>query len=454
MAQAEGKPGFAQLFNHPTVDAMYALSPDDFEHFVAYVLRRAGYDVKVVARHWLRGVDLEMRRPGLKTIVGGVECKRFIPSALVPAKVVSQLKGAAAVSKPIAKPYVVTTSDFHPNAHKLAAEGAKRAYLMSGQQLVRYVNYIRGSRYDDDETSSLISPEFFTGKPLDVSSAASGTRILTVANNKGGVGKTTTAYYFGLELARRGKRVLLIDLDGQGNLTERCLPDLISKQRELDDYFPTIARYFAGNSSLTDLILPSETASGVSVIPSGPPMMLREFGITGRPDIELRFAREVQRLCEHKVTSLGGMPDWIIIDTPPAMSIPTRAGLAAAQYVLTPVRPRLPSVAGTRNMVRAMRAMNSLTGAETTFLGAVITHWDKLAVSNDFVDNTLAFALAGAGGQVFGEYIPIDNQLDVLEPGAKTQGAKAYYALATEVLNAVQPPIVQSDHDVTGGDDG
>jgi hypothetical protein len=68
---------FAALFNHPTIEEMHALTPRDFEQFVAYVLRRAGYDAKEVGPHWLRGVDLEMRRPGTSRIVGGVECKRY-----------------------------------------------------------------------------------------------------------------------------------------------------------------------------------------------------------------------------------------------------------------------------------------------------------------------------------------------------------------------------------------
>src|SRR5690348_11489867 len=90
---------FVELYNHPSVEAMHALTPREFEHFVAYVLRRAGYEVREVGPHWLRGVDLEMRRPGRATIVGGVECKRLQFGDLVPARVVTHLKGAAAVSR-------------------------------------------------------------------------------------------------------------------------------------------------------------------------------------------------------------------------------------------------------------------------------------------------------------------------------------------------------------------
>ena len=90
---------FVNLFNHPTVEGMYALSPKEFERFVAYVLPRAGYVVKEVGPHFLRGVDLEMRLPTKMRIFGGVECKKYAPGHLVRAPVVAHVLGAAAVSR-------------------------------------------------------------------------------------------------------------------------------------------------------------------------------------------------------------------------------------------------------------------------------------------------------------------------------------------------------------------
>lgn len=444
MAHVEARPGFAALFNSPTVEAMHKLSPNDFEHFVAYVLRRAGYDVRVVGRHFLRGVDLEMRRPGRAAIIGGVECKRFQAGDLVKARVVTHVKGAAAVSRSGANPYVITTSDFHPNAQKVAAAGAKQAYLMNGPQLVRYITYIKGSLHDDENAIAMMSPEPFCGDDAPRIPAKAGATIITVANNKGGVGKTTTAYYLGAELAIRGQRVLLIDLDAQANLTEYCFPELDIDDSDEMQLVPNIVQYFADQQPLSALIKPT-SRTGMGIIPSDTHLSLRDLGGSGRPDIEARFARDVQELSAKPLASLGGVPDWIIIDTPPAMSVFTRAALAAAQYVLAPVRPRQRSLRGTRKMLGTLQTINALTRDRATFLGVVVTHWDDLKLSEHFMTFRIPPTLKEYGGRAFAATIPVDNRLEQLEPGAKTQGAKAYEALATEVQNAVKSPIVQRD---------
>jgi cellulose biosynthesis protein BcsQ len=180
----------------------------------------------------------------------------------------------------------------------------------------------------------------------------------------------------------------------------------------------------------------------LSIIPSDPNLTLRDLGGSGRPDVETRFVSDVRELHTQPITSLGGTPNWIIIDTPPAMSVFTRAGLAAADYILAPVRPRFASLAGTRNMLLTLRTMDALTGTGGRFLGTVLTHWDNLEVSKRFETIDLPRLLQGRlqefGGKAFQAKIPIDNQLETLEPGAKTRGAEAYEALADEILERIE----------------
>ena len=447
---------FTELFNKPSWQAMHDnLTPREFENFVAYVLRRAGYDARVVGLRFLRGVDIEVRLPGQTRIIAGIECKRYVSSQLVNAHIVQHVKGASAVSRGDAKPFVITTSGFNDEAYQMANEGRKHAYLIDGSQLVRYINYIRGSRRNDDDIITSLPPEFFAGKGAVHSHADDSSKILTVANNKGGVGKTMTAYYLGVALARQGKRVLLIDLDGQANLTERCFPEQLSDYNDTIEHFPNIAQYFAHQQMLSNLII-ATGQEHLSIIPSDPNLTLRDLGGSGRPDVELRFVTDVRQLSMQPIASLGGTPDWIIIDTPPAMSVFTRAGLAAAHYVLAPLRPRRASFNGTRNMLLTLRTMDALTGTSGRFLGTLLTHWDTLEASKRFeaIDlPRLLLYLQEFGGQAFQAKIPIDNQLETLQPGAKTRGAEAYEALASELLRRVQSgpngevPIGTTNHD-------
>jgi cellulose biosynthesis protein BcsQ len=190
-------------------------------------------------------------------------------------------------------------------------------------------------------------------------------------------------------------------------------------------------------------LVKSTNKERLSVIPSDPNLTLRDPGGSGHPALESRFMRDVLKLGATPLGSLGGTPDWIILDTAPAMIALTRAGLAAAQYVIAPVRPRRLSLRGTRNMLTTLRTINALTNSGARFLGMVITHWDDLKLSQEFEDLLLPPALQEFGGEAFTVKIPLDNRLEYEEPGVQTPGAKAYAAVAIEVLNAVKSPIVQ-----------
>ena len=428
---------FVALFNKPTVEAISALTQRDFERFVAYTLRRAGYDVKEVGGRLLRGVDLEIREHGGSRIVAAVECKRFAPGQLVNAAMVKSALGTSAAQRSGTMPFIITTSDFNEAAYLAARANGSHVYLMNGAQLVRYINYVRQSRNNDDDIIASISPEYFTGKESVRPRRVTNTRVLAVANNKGGVGKTTTAYYLGVEIARRGKRTLLIDLDGQGNLTERCLPEQVARRTDEGQMFPNVTHYFTGERRLVDLVTPTEVER-LSIIPADPYLTLRDYGGQGRPDVELGFVRDVQALCAKQLASLAGPPDWVIIDTPPSMSVFTRGGLSVAEYVVAPLRPRTSSLAGTRNMLQTLRTANALMGTDANFLGGVITHWDDLDLSNTALQFNIVPAISQFGGRVLQTKIPIDNRLENIQPGSGTNGARAYGALAEEVLRCAE----------------
>ncbi len=100
-------------------------------------------------------------------------------------------------------------------------------------------------------------------------------------------------------------------------------------------------------------------------------------------------------------------------------------------------------------MLLTLRTMDALTNTNGRFLGTVLTHWDNLVISKRFDEVDLPRALQGNlrefGGQAFQAKIPVDNQLETLEPGAKTGGATAYGALALEIHDKVRQRLSGAD---------
>lgn len=429
---------FVDLFLDPTVEKMHSLSPSEFEKFVAYVLRRAGFTVTDVALRFLRGVDLEMYSDkSRKKQVGGVEVKRFEATSLVNAATVQKLMGAPAVRRNASTAYLVTTSSFNSAAYEMARNG-KGAALLTGEQLVRYIRYLHESRYDDIGEPAIIPPDAFAGQASQRSRSVSGTRILAVANNKGGVGKTITAYHFGTALATMGQRVLMIDLDPQANLSEALLNEVELDKSSIGAEripLPHIVQYFSGERTLSQLIRPTRFAN-VSAICSHASLRLRDLGGAGRPHDELMFVSDLHSLCGPTPAGLDSPFDWIILDTPPALSRFTRIALAAAEYIIVPARPRSSSVAGTMNLFKTLAAMDALVGTPATVIGSVVTHWDDLASSEAEITN-LNLLLGVYKSRVLRTQIPVDNQLERAKPTQHTRGVEAYQALVKEVLTYV-----------------
>lgn len=436
---------FEAIFREPSLSALNEFTSQQFEAFVRYVLQRAGYTIKMAAAHPPEQVPFQLQQPQHQDIRWGVASDIGLQ---VTANITTHMHIGTTVADRTPKTFVFTRGTFTDEEYERAI--ASQLHLVNGDQLVRYINYIRGSQRDDDDAPTCLSPEYFITN--EETPCTGKTKILTVANNKGGVAKTTTTYYLGAELAMRGERVLLIDLDGQANLTEWCLPETVGKHIAGVQPFPSIADYFSHlhtakphGYELRNLARCTEAPTNpgyLAIIPSDPFLTLRDYGGGGRPDIELQFMHDVRRLASEEIKPFGGQqPDWIIIDTPPAMSVFTRAALAAAHYVLAPIRPRNVSLAGTRNMLRTLRTTNALTGNAAEFLGVVVTHMDKLKLTQSvLVEIPLLLREHGAElfePKVFKPEIRIDNQLETRGPGSYTNGAKAYRDLAQEIRRDV-----------------
>lgn len=424
---------FAQLYQTPTIDGMRRLGARglEFERFVKYVLDYAGYQAKHTGPVFRGGVDVELLERvdhGRARRLGGVECKRYNRQLPVGRDPVQKLAGARALRGGLPG-YLITTSTFTKPAREEAA-AHPTVQLIDGERFVRYITYVAGSVGAERKSSlTTIAPDVVLKADRIRSQApAAMPRVLTIANNKGGVGKTTTARFLGLELAATGQRVLLIDMDPQANLTEFILG--ISA----DDLTPpTLADYFVETASLRDAVHPSPQQPLLSIIPAHPLLARYDTGGFGRPDLELRFVESVYVAFGSQEGHL--LYDWIIIDTPPNVSLFTRVALAVSDYILVPMRARKSSQRGTLNMLEARKAMAALMGRTPNVLGGLFTHWGEDSASHD-AENSLALILGTVDSGVLDAKIPVSNAIES-NPSAAHNAMKEYKSLAQEVSNRV-----------------
>ncbi|MFI5277251.1 MAG: AAA family ATPase, partial [Ktedonobacterales bacterium] len=385
---------FAQLFADEvlTPQAIYdQLTDIQFEFFVKYVFEQAGYRVEHTGYQHGPGLDLKVSF-GLasgQVLHAGVQVKHFQPGVTkVTAPQVVSLRGGLPQASDVTG-YFVTTSSFNDPALAEAQHG-RRIWPIDGDHLVRYITYIRGSRAatvdDFDPDRSLhtnavapISPiVFFTADAIECRPAHS-TTILTLANNKGGVGKTTSALNIALGLAALDQQVLLVDMDAQANLT-RSLP--LQAPSAAPGH---IGDYFTRKRSLADLIRPTQFKR-VWLIPSDSALSHADLGNAAGPGVELRFERDLhaQEIMPPQV--LDARPfDWIIIDTNPHMGLFTRSALAASHSVIVPVSPSVFADQGTNLLTETVSTVVALTGRPISILGFLVTQWKEDALNTDLL---------------------------------------------------------------------
>lgn len=435
---------YEALFEEPSLQGMLDLSWEDFEQFVAYVFTCAGYTVEYVGD--LRfpfgpGVDLNLyagsaaRKP-----IARVEIRRYAPVHKITFNDVMSFAGKLSMGENHGVPgYMVTTSDFNKNARIGAAQAGIPLRLMNGEQLERYVRYIGGSRVEIEKkaykTLSLTPPDLLLLQERVQSRDALHNPVLAVANNKGGVAKTTTALNLGLALAQHGKRVLLVDLDGQGTLTAALPPPTsgttprVARTAPLPQHEHFITEYFSGQvSHLRELVQPTRFEN-VWLLPGKNELYRLDTGGTARPDKELAFARAIHdpALAVPPDRPSPGAFDWIIIDTPPAQSFFTRVALAAAHYVLIPVNIEAFGVRGLKQIVYNVAIMRALVGEGVYIVGGLLTRWKSTKAARD-VRPVVVAELAAAQVHLFPKEIPYDDRIEQAHQSIIGGGIKAVFS--------------------------
>ena len=247
-------------------------------------------------------------------------------------------------------------------------------------------------------------------------------RIMAIANQKGGVGKTTTAINLATAMAAVRRRVLIVDLDPQGNASTGLGVD--QSKRSLTSYDVLV-----GDATLAEATI--ETAiPGLSLVPSS-------LDLSGA-EIELASAqRREHRLAEAFAEADGH--DFILIDCPPSLNLLTLNALVAASRVLVPLQCEFLALEGISHLVKTIERVKNAFNPGLELNGIVLTMFDK---RNNLSDDVAADVRGYFGDKVYKTVIPRNVRISeapshgkpVLLYDTRCAGSEAYIHLAGEVL--------------------
>ncbi|MCY7353712.1 MAG: AAA family ATPase [Lysobacter sp.] len=247
-------------------------------------------------------------------------------------------------------------------------------------------------------------------------------RIIAIANQKGGVGKTTTAVNLAASLARTPKRVLLVDLDAQGNATMGSGVD----KRELA---ASSCDVLLEEASADAVIV--KTAEGFDLLPGNNDLTAAEIELMDGEGREQRLKRALD--------PLRGNYDYILIDCPPALSLLTLNALTAADSVLVPMQCEYYALEGLTSLLQTIDALKARLNPALEIEGVLRTMFD---VRNNLANAVSAELVQHFGDKVFRTIVPRNVRLaeapshgqSILGYDKASRGSVAYLGLAGEMV--------------------
>lgn len=248
-------------------------------------------------------------------------------------------------------------------------------------------------------------------------------RVMAIVNQKGGVGKTTTAVNLGACLAEKGKKVLLVDVDPQGNTTsgiglakskvQRCIYDVLINDVDIETVvFPT-------------------AYEGLFVVPATIQLAGAEIELVSVLNREVRLRKALERIREKY--------DYLLLDCPPSLGLLTLNALTAADSVLVPIQCEYYALEGLSQLLNTITLVQKHLNPDLKIAGVVLTMFDpRTNLSQQVIDEVQKYF----GDKVFKTIIPRNIRLSeapgygqaIITYDEKSRGAEAYRQLAEEVI--------------------
>jgi chromosome partitioning protein len=254
-------------------------------------------------------------------------------------------------------------------------------------------------------------------------------RILTLANQKGGVGKTTTAINLATALAAVGERVLIVDLDAQGNASTGL--GISRNDREVSTY-----DLLVGSARIAQAAVMTDVPN-VAIVPSTMDLAGVELTIAQQADRTYRLREAFRSIDEFRI---DGQPvTYVLIDCPPSLNLLTVNALVAADAVLVPLQCEFFALEGLSQLLQTIEHIRSTLNPRLSIQGIVMTMFDK---RNNLSGQVLNDVRSELGELVYDTVIPRNVRLSEAPSYGKPAllydlqcaGSQAYLRLATEVI--------------------